>query len=695
MSSVSSRNPAKTASPETGTEGWWRHPFSVFQSNLQEVDATMDVERALDIIEAQGADTWLINTAGIVSFYPTELPFQTRSPFLVDRASGDMIGDAIAAAHRRNVRVICRCDFSKVSSRIAAEHPDWLYLSPKGERQVYNTLYSCCPAGDYYQERSIEVVDEILARYPADGFFFNWFIFPEFDYSRVYHGPCHCAKCQASFAEFSGGKSLPSGPDDETYAEWRRFGHKVIRDLCIRIGAHIRKKRPEAALVLNREGADVIYHEANNAFGRDLWPHITSESVGAHATAFPEVPVMVNSVTFVDMPYRMAGEQPESFAQYLLQAIARGGNPSTYIMGAPGRIPYASLPVAGEIQRFFRDHHDVYEGLGPASTVALVRPNLVRSAVMGHMASASEFQGLFSGLKECGLPFDVLSKDHIARIGSEGGLGRFSLIILPDVGEIGRDAAEALDAFVRAGGHVVLTGGSAITAEGESELATGPAVMQSGAPLEGDALWSSYVTDVDQPDAGDYRLAARVVPVYGSYADYVWKPRAERIGRYIPQAPYGPPEKCYGHMPGDRPAAMRLVSGGSVTQFPWTVGHTYREFGTTEVRDFLQDTIAGFAKPEIISDLPEQVEIIAGRSAAGLVIHVVNQTGVKTRAFGPHVTLGPSRIRIRGGRGPAQLLRAGESVAGHNEGDELVIDLPKLELFEVIVLAGEPEGATS
>ena len=63
---------------------------------------------------------------------------------------------------------------------------------------------------------------------------------------------------------------------------------------------------------------------------------------------------MVNSVSFVDMPYRMAGEQPEHFAQYLLQAIARGGNPSTYIMGAPGRIPYANLPYSTHITKFHR-----------------------------------------------------------------------------------------------------------------------------------------------------------------------------------------------------------------------------------------------------------------------------------------------------------------------------------------------------
>ncbi|MEU4650161.1 hypothetical protein [Nocardia fluminea] len=55
----------------------WQDPFTVFQTNLQEVDATMDVEAALDVIESHGADTWLVNAGGISAFYPTALPYHT------------------------------------------------------------------------------------------------------------------------------------------------------------------------------------------------------------------------------------------------------------------------------------------------------------------------------------------------------------------------------------------------------------------------------------------------------------------------------------------------------------------------------------------------------------------------------------------------------------------------------------------
>jgi hypothetical protein len=674
--------PSNTTSTAEGNK-WWRHPFSVFQTNLQEVDAVMDVEKILDIIEEHGADTWLINTGGIVSFYPSDLDFQTRNPFLADRASGDLIGDAVAAAHKRGIRVLARCDFSKMSTQIAQQHPDWLFVSPKGEPQIYNTLYSACPSADYYQFRSLDILDEIMERYPVDGFFFNWFGFSETDYSRVYHGVCHCEKCRTTFAEFSGSKELPDGPGHPNYPEWLQFSNGVIRALATKISDHILAQRPDAALVLSR-GAPVIYYEANNAFGRELWHHSTSENVSAHMTGLPEISLMVNSVSFVDMPYRMAGEQPEHFAQYLLQAIARGGNPSTYIMGAPGRIPYANLPLAGEVSRFFRDHKDMYGRLQPGGGIALARPNRLRSADPGFEHTVEEFRGLYSAFKEKHIPFDVIGADLIAKMDAEGLLDKYQLVVLPDLGSLGTDAAAALDRFVEAGGNLVLTGSSGVTAHGGVELKTAPSIMRVGAPERGQDLWATYVSTSDQPDAQGFHYAAPTIPVYGSYAHFVWKPTAQRIGVMLPQAPFGPPEKCYGHVTGGEPAATSATRNGTVIQIPWSVGRTYREFGTTEIRDYFLDTIDGVLDATVSADLPEQVEMIVGRDPSGIVIHLINQTGARRKSFGPHVPVDGGKLRIKGAAGGAELLVAGGNVDISKIDGGIEIALPRIELYEVL-----------
>lgn len=674
----------QSPSAPSGAE-WWHEPFSVFQTNLQDIDATMDVDATVDVIVAYGADTWLINVGGIFSFYPTQLPFQTRNPLLDDRPSGDLIGDAVAAAVERGIRVLARCDFSKVASAIAAAHPEWLFVSPSGKPQVYNGLYSTCPSGEYYQERSLDVINEILERYDVSGFFFNWFKFPEVDYARVYHGVCHCAACKDGFSRYTAGAELPDGPSHPNYALWRRFCGDVIEKLNLKIAAHIDGTRPGVGLVLKR-GAPIFYYEANNSFGRDFWPHATSEAVGAHVTGWPDVAVMVNCVSFVDMPYRMAGEQPEHFAQYQLQAMARGGNLSTYIMGAPGRIHYPSLELGGEINRFYRKHYSVYSGLVPAATIGIVRADLIGMSAPAAADAVEEFRGVFTALREHGLPFDILDATALERK-SAAALNRYNVIVLPDMGAIGGPLAALLDAFVLGGGHVFLTGSSGVTSQGEIEMQTAPALMRNGAPVTGQDLWSSYIAPGIYSAPADFTYSDGLVPVFGAFSRYVWKPKAERSGAFLPQAPFGPPEKCYGHEATAFPGKVEVRTNGSVVHMPWSIGRTYREFGTSEVREHLVSALEPLARPVVRAELQGAAEVIIGMTGNRLIVHIINQTGERRRSFGPHLPLrGGTLILTQPVAGGTALVTGAALQASVDREGAVRVALPDIELFEVIEL---------
>lgn len=676
---------------------WWHQPFSVFQTNLQEIDALLDVDATLDFIEDYGADTWMLNTGGIISGYPSDLAFQSPNPQLAQRPSGDLIGDAVTAAHERNMRVISRMDFSKVSSRVARENPSWLFISPDGEPQVYNTLYSVCPSGEYYQERTFDVLDEIMERYPVDGFFFNWFNYNERDYSRNYVGVCQCASCHDRFADKVGG-TLPTGPESDNYWPWLRLSFATTAELTRRIGEHVSSRRPEIGLVM-RSAATIAYQEANNAFGVDVWHHEPGENVSAALTASPDVPVLENCVSFVDMPYRMAAEQPERFEHYLIQSIARGGNPSTYIMGAPGRIPYANLDRGREVTRFHREHRDVYARLRPGATTVLVRPNRFGMRPPAYREAIEEYRGVYASLQQAHHPFDVVQIEGLAKMSAEGRLGRYDLVVLPGLGALGPEAAGVLDSFVEHGGHVVTTGSSAIADDGSVELASAPAFMRYGDPITDGALWSTYATVDDQPDIAEYRYAPSVVPIYGTLAQMVWKPGAERTGCVLPRAPFGPPEKCYGHVRSDDPAwASGTHGAGSVTMIPWSVGRTYREFGTTEVRDLFLRAVEPLTAPPVSATLPEQFEVVVGTDDEGYVIHLLNFTGARHRSFGPHVPVHGGQLRLRGGTDAdsASALVSGRRPEIRRDGDDMIVDLPPLELFEVLrVPCSVPERTTT
>ena len=689
------RDPTPIASvPANGVaQPWWRRPFGMFQTNLREIDATLDVDRVLDYIQAHGADVWLVNAGGILSFYPTDLPFQTRNPFLAQRPGGDLLGDAVRAAHDRGLHLLARMDFSKVSSRIGAEHPEWCYVSPTGQSQSVGDLISVCPSGAYYQEKSFATLDEVIDRYPVDGFFFNWFGFNEIDYSKVYNGVCHCLSCQRAFHAYSGGADLPAGPASPTYSVWRAFSAATIGDLTDRLRARIAARRPNAFL-LGRT-ADVIFHEANNALGRKLWHHATSEEVSAPRAYRPDVPVLVNAVTFMDMPYRMAGEEPEHFAQYFAQTLSRGGNPSTYIMGTPGRIPYPCLPVAGEITRFLKRWRHVYDGMLPCAGTGLVRPKQLARSAADHEHAISEFRGLYSALQQGHQPFDVVPQERLAEMDSNGSLARYSVLVLPDLGELTADTASTLDDFVARGGRVLATGSTGFGEDGRVQLACLAAEQRLAATTKADLLWSTYVAP-EARNGDQHTYAGPIAPIYGAYHYCAWRSGAEHRLKMLARAPFGPPEKAYGHQQVDHPGYVLWRHGrGRSATVPWTIGRGYRDLALTVERDLILSIVGDLlGEAETLSaDVPEQVEVTLHRNGERTIVHLVNMSGAHPTGFGKPLPVRNGTLRIRGVNPStaARALVSDTACAVTAVPDGISVALPELNLFEVIVIGNAAE----
>ncbi|WP_432545008.1 alpha-amylase family protein [Kineococcus sp. SYSU DK002] len=657
---------------------WWDHPFRTFQTNLREIDANLDVDAVVKFITGFGADAWLLNTGGIISNYPTDLEFQTRNPVLVQRPSGDLVGDAVTAAHAAGVRLLCRMDFSKVAPAIADAHPDWCFRGPDGHRQEYSGLVSVCPDGGYYQQGVQQVLDEIVDRYPVDGFFFNWFSFNEVDYSRTYHGVCHCDACVDAYRAWGGGE-LPTGRGAEGYPRWRVFARERLDELNRRLHDHLKARRPDVALIQGQH-SDVVFHEANNAVGRDLWPTATGEAVSVARTHRPDVPVFVNSVAFVDMPYRLASEEPHTFAQYLVQAVSRSGYPSTYVMGTPDVIPYAVLDGASAIVRFHREHHDVYDGLRPAAPVGVVRPDPLRTHLARAAAARAEFEGLYLAAQRRQVPVDVLAEERLLEV--LAGEHPYRVLVLGDLGPLPPGLVDALEDFVARGGRLLLTGSTGFRDGAQQIVGAGIGVVADLVQDE-ERLRNSYSVDPADVDQAAGAVRGRPVPVLGALHRVRARAGVEVPHRYLAPAPFGPPEKCYG---GELSADATTVRAPRVTTIPWTVGRAHREVELSLLADHvageLRRLLAGDAP--VVADLPERVEITLGRNRSSNVAHLVNLTGAGRRNFGPPSPVRGS-LRIPG-LAPGTSVRtlvAGTAVTADATG---TAELPvELELFEVVL----------
>ena len=168
---------------------WWtNYPWRMIQTNLREIDmAEIDAETYAQQLADYGATVVTLNAAGIIASYQTKLEFQTQSPYL----TGSSLREILDACHKRGIRVIARTDFSKLREDVFARHPDWAYRDKDGNIVNYNGNIQTCPSGGYQQEKSLEILHEVLTTHPFDGVFRNMSGFLVVDYSGVYHGPCH------------------------------------------------------------------------------------------------------------------------------------------------------------------------------------------------------------------------------------------------------------------------------------------------------------------------------------------------------------------------------------------------------------------------------------------------------------------------------------------------------------------------
>ena len=113
---------------------FWKKPFLMLQQNLRLIDAkgvssTELAKQLIDEIEHYGGSATLANAGGIVAWYPTELSFQKPNEFL----EGDFVGDILAEAHGRDMRVILRLDVSKQYDEQYEPHPDWFIHDRQGK----------------------------------------------------------------------------------------------------------------------------------------------------------------------------------------------------------------------------------------------------------------------------------------------------------------------------------------------------------------------------------------------------------------------------------------------------------------------------------------------------------------------------------------------------------------------------------
>ncbi|MCC6455584.1 MAG: beta-galactosidase trimerization domain-containing protein [Caldilineaceae bacterium] len=660
---------------------WWRtYPWREIQTNLREIDM-LDIRADQVVADLQRfkATLLMINAAGIIASYPTELPFHFQSPYL----TGDSLEEIIAACHAAGIRVVARTDFSKVRRPLYEMHPEWAYRSANGQIADYNGDVAVCLNGGYQQEYALQIVEECLNKLDFDGIFFNMGGYQTRDYSGNYYGPCHCDNCRQRFAAlFDLPLPTQEDMDDPVYRKYVRFKQITQRAHKEKVYNFIHNGWPHVAIASHREFGQGFYRqESNTAIDRPLphWQYNASDNTKWVTSSFPEMVSSNTTVDFIDFPYRHVAVSPHQQALRLAQSLANGGALDYYLIGRlDNHEDRSGFAPVQELFHYHAANEDSYSGLTSKANIAVIH---------GPHGNIAEFRGWFRFLVEHHFCFDTLMEEVALALPWE----KYAAIVLPDFQAISDALAARLDEFVAAGGVLIATGRSGFRDE-DWEPRSRPVLQSLGIRQVKEIRTETRSCYLKFKDKSDFPHMAESDLLYldGPYIDAEYAGDTEQFMNLIPPHMFGPPERCYYTEVSDAPGYVVHAHGkGKAIYLPWLPGALFHRQGYPNTSDFIGDLVAHVAGiVPVGGNLSPMVEVTHFHNAnEGFdLVHLVNTSGHFGVSFFAPLPMSDLEVTVAYPQRP-QRVRGLVSGAGyaHEWADGwLTVQVPRLEKFEAV-----------
>ena len=630
---------------------WWKqNKCRLIQTNLRDTDADMDVDLLIAELKNLSANALQFNTGGIMAFYPTDLEFHYRNPYL----KRDLIGEVIEKCHQNGIKFIARFDFSKAHESIFEKRPEWFYRSPKGDHINYNEMVHTCVNGYYQSEYSLEILKEVLTRYPVDGIFFNMFGYQTTDYSGNYHGICHCENCRRKFREMYQ-LELPEAEEaaDPVYQRYTEFKEVTTRALLEKIHAVVKKINPDLPIsTYNDYMVDIIRKESNTAVDRPypIWLYSASENVKSVEDTWDDKLVSNCSINAVDMPYRFSGVSRHLIRLRLYQNIAGGSGLDFCINGVfEGYPDRENFEAVKEVFEFHRKNEAYYGCFQSAADIALIKP-----AVRGLDDVKEEYFGLFKMLKEQHIQFVVICQENLEEKLSQ--LGRYRCVIVPDSRILQSEKVAA--AVQKPETNWILTGKYPADGQEDFYRAIGGRLIRR---TENNRAAYFFVQDKKTfPRFSDRDW----IFVDDSFTNVEFD---RDIATYLPflkPARFGPPERCGGYRVSEAfGAGIRTCGEAKIVSIPWEIGKLYQKYGYEDHKNILLDLLDCVTGQNYIltTNAPMDVELFFSQYEDGTyLLQLLNLSGYNGSTFYEPNPIYNIDISIRDIREGAKVIALGE-----------------------------------
>ena len=422
--------------------------YSLFFDNhtmkaCPDVGANFDAARFVAEVKSCGVDflTFHARCNQGFAYYPTDVGI--RHPSL----KRDLFGELAAECRKNEIRLNAYLNIG-ISHEEGLRHRDWTRIAPDGRSYDLNAnqdnvgFLRMCPSNAGYVEHVVDMVREILARYPVSGFFFDC----------MNPHPCICPACMAGIQE--------EGVDWRDREAMFAFSACAWLAMARKLTAAIRAVKPDAILFFN--GFDRLVQQA-------ISDYLDVECLPTGGWGYDNLAVSTRymrnfgkTVLFMTGRFHASWgdfgglRTPASLEYDCFHALANGLRPNIGSHFHPrGDLNAAEFQLAREVYSSTRRYDAWYDGAKPETDVAVFfKPH----AEQGLATPAIE--GATRMLAELKCQFDIVS-DWNAIAG-------YKLLVLPDETAVDDEAADVLRRFVRGGGKIVASWHSGLNERGDA-----------------------------------------------------------------------------------------------------------------------------------------------------------------------------------------------------------------------------------
>lgn len=383
-----------------------------------------------------------------VSYYPTQIG--VRHPHL----TRDLFGEQVAACREHGINVTAYT--TVVWDEDAAEkHPEWRQVDksgrPVGRGPIDNShrwRFLCMNSP--YAEYVITQAEEIVQRYPVDGLFVD----------IVFQNPpgCVCPYCMSGM--------LSAGLDPLDDADLKRYALEVERRFMRHMTDRIWKRRPRLPIFYNsrlRLSADPA---EGNPPELQYQTHVEIESLPSGGWGYNHFPLYVRYFQTLNIPHLghtgrfhkswadFGGLKPRAALEYECFRMLASG--STCCIGDQphprGRLDPGVYQRIGEVYNEVAKVEPWCVDAEPVADIGVLLATKI--PVESRSGDYSTEEGAMRLLLELHHQYQFVDRD--------ADFGRYRLLIVPDSVEVGAELRAKLDAYLAAGGSLLVTGRSGI-----------------------------------------------------------------------------------------------------------------------------------------------------------------------------------------------------------------------------------------